>query len=115
MEDYVRKFIRVMKALSDPNRILIMKALEEKEMCVCELRSLVRLAQPTVSKHMNILEDAGLVVRRKDRLWVNYRLADGSASEFAAGLLGHLKGWLNDEEEVKKIKIEAGLVNRESL
>lgn len=109
----MRKFIRVMKALSDPNRVKIMKALEKKkELCVCEIRALIKLAQPTVSKHMSLLEDAGLVERRKDKLWVNYRLADGTDSEYAEKLLLALGGWLNEDREVMAVKNEAVGVDR---
>ena len=57
----MRSFIRVMKALSDPNRVKIIKLLENNELCVCEIHSLLGLAQSTVSKHLKILEEADLV------------------------------------------------------
>jgi len=44
----MKEFIRVMKALSDPNRVKIVKMLQYKELCVCELRALLKIAQPTV-------------------------------------------------------------------
>ncbi len=93
----MKKIIRVMKALSDPNRINILKILEKKELCVCELTSLLGLAQSTVSKHLRLLEDAGLVDSSRDGAWVNYRLADGRESPYADALLSNLKGWLNDD------------------
>jgi DNA-binding transcriptional ArsR family regulator len=71
------EFIRVMKALSDPSRVKLLKMLQERVMCVCELRAALRLAQPTVSKHLKILEEAGLVRREKDGLWVNYTISGG--------------------------------------
>ena len=79
-EEQVRTFIRVMKALSDPNRVKIMKMLEAKELCVCEITALLGLAQSTVSKHLKMLEDAGLVASWRDGAWVNYRLAAATAS-----------------------------------
>ena len=60
----------VLKALSDPNRVRILKLLGTKEFCVCELQDLVALAQSTVSKHMKLLEEAGLVDFRKDGSWI---------------------------------------------
>lgn len=57
-------------------------------------------AQSTTSKHLKILEEAGLVASHKDGLWVNCTLADGSQSPFAAALLGNLRHWLNDEPEI---------------
>ena len=56
----MKSFVKVMKALSDPNRIKIIKLLQQKYMCVCELQGALNLAQPTVSKHLKILEEAGL-------------------------------------------------------
>ena len=72
----MKSFIKVMKALSDPNRVKIIKLLQQKMMCVCELQGALKIAQPTVSKHLKILEEAGLVDYAKDGLWVNYFLAD---------------------------------------
>ena len=57
----MKAFIRVMKALSDPNRVRVVKLLQAEELCVCEIKEVLGLAQSTVSKHMKILEDAGLL------------------------------------------------------
>ena len=96
--------IRVMKALSDPNRIAALKILESGERCVCELQHLLNLAQPTVSKHMKVLEDAGLVKKRRQTAWVLYSLADGSASLYAATMLQHVQSWLNNDATIQKIQ-----------
>ena len=61
----MKDFIRVMKALSDPNRARILKLLQQKTLCVNEIISIIKLAQPTVSKHLKILENASLVVSKK--------------------------------------------------
>ena len=109
----MKPFIRVMKALSDPNRIKIVKILEKKELCVCEITALLGLAQSTVSKHLKLLEDAGLVDSARDGLWVNYRLADGRESPYADVLLKNMKGWLNDEEAVQDMLAQLPDVDRE--
>jgi hypothetical protein len=57
----MKAFIRVMKAASDPTRVKILKILEKRTMCVCELQTALGAAQSTTSKHLKILEDAGLV------------------------------------------------------
>jgi ArsR family transcriptional regulator len=81
MEDIpMDSFVRVMKALSDPNRVRIVKMLQRRMMCVCELQAALGVAQPTVSKHLKILEEAGLVILRKDGLWVHYTVSDGCTS-----------------------------------
>lgn len=111
----MKSFLKVMKALSDPNRVKIIKLLQQKMMCVCELRGALKIAQPTVSKHLKILEEAGLVDYAKDGLWVNYFLADGNASPYAASVLGNLKHWLEDEPEIVEIVKKVPFLNREEL
>ena len=97
----MKEFIRVMKALSEPTRVKILKILEKRTMCVCELQTAIGAAQSTTSKHLKILEDAGIVESHKDGLWVNYSLADGRQSPYAASLLGNIRHWLNDDTEVR--------------
>ena len=99
----MKDFTTVMKALSDPNRVKIIKLLQQKMMCVCELQGVLGLAQPTVSKHLRMLERAGLVSSEKDGLWVNYFATDGKASPYAASLLGNLRHWLNEDPELKEL------------
>jgi ArsR family transcriptional regulator len=111
MED----FTRVMKALSDPNRVRILKLLQQKMMCVCELRGALELAQPSVSKHLRILQEAGLVKRKKNGLWVDYALSDGEASPYAASILGNLRHWLNDDPGVAELVKKVPFLNREEL
>ena len=111
----MRAFIKVMKALSDPNRVKLIKLLQHKTMCVCELQALLGIAQPTVSKHLKILEEAGLVDYSKDGLWVNYFLTDGKTNPYAAGLLRELKNWLNDDREVSEMAKKAPFMSREEL
>ena len=111
----MKPFIKIMKALSDPSRVKIIKLLQQKKMCVCELQSAIKLAQPTVSKHLKILEAAGLVDYQKDGLWVNYFLADGKRSPYAASLLGNIKHWLEDDPEVSELNEKIPFLNRSEL
>ncbi|UCD29648.1 MAG: winged helix-turn-helix transcriptional regulator [Planctomycetota bacterium] len=64
---------RVAKALAHPSRLLILDALKEKDQCVCELTELVGADQSTVSKHLAILKNVGLVEDRKEGAMVYYR------------------------------------------
>jgi len=111
----MKEFIKVTKALSDPNRIKIIKLLQQKMMCVCELQAALRIAQPTVSKHLRILEEAGLVDFKKEGLWVNYFLADGKRSPYAASLLGNLRHWLADDPEIVELSKTALFLSRDEL
>jgi ArsR family transcriptional regulator, arsenate/arsenite/antimonite-responsive transcriptional repressor len=69
-------FIAITKALSDPHRVRALLALRKGEMCVCQIIELFGLAPSTVSKHMSILKQSGLVDNRKDSRWVYYRLVE---------------------------------------
>ena len=74
----MKEFIKVMKALSDPNRLKILKMLQHQALCVCELQAALDIAQPTVSNHLKVLEGAGLVGSRKIGLWAYYNLTEGA-------------------------------------
>ncbi len=111
----MREFIKVMKALSDPNRVKLIKMLQEKVLCVCEIQAALGIAQPTVSKHLKILENAGLVTHAKDGLWVNYRIADGNRSPYASSLLGNLRHWLAEDSDVVRLKTELPTLDRRVL
>ncbi len=65
---------KIFKALSDPNRLRILKMLEIRELCVCEMTEVLQLATSTVSKHLSLLRNANLIWDRKDGKWVNYGL-----------------------------------------
>jgi len=80
------------KALADPARVRIVTALARPDalccsaadhVCACDLEKLLDLAQPTISHHMKILVQAGLVEARKSGRWVYYRLARGQFSALA--------------------------------
>jgi len=75
----VRDFIGITKALSDPTRLRVLCALRSRELCVCQVTELLQLAPSTVSKHLSLLQQAGLVTSRKDERWVYYRWPDGDA------------------------------------
>jgi ArsR family transcriptional regulator, arsenate/arsenite/antimonite-responsive transcriptional repressor len=101
----MKAFIRVMKALSDPNRVRVVKLLQAEELCVCEIKEVLGLAQSTVSKHMKILEDAGLVEKKRQGTWMIYSLADGSESAYAKTMLAELRGWMDDDSDLEKMRM----------
>ena len=83
----IHDFISVTKALSDPHRLRAVMALQEGELCVCQLISLLELAPSTVSKHMSQLRQAGMVTSRKKGKWVYYSLPDDGKKIRAGALL----------------------------
>ncbi|KHL18497.1 ArsR family transcriptional regulator [Mumia flava] len=77
------------KALGDPTRVRLLSliaATEEREACVCDLTEPVALSQPTVSHHMKVLGDAGLVTREQRGRWAYYRVADDALQMLARAL-----------------------------
>jgi len=111
----MRKFLKVTKALSDPNRVKMIKLLQRKMLCVCEIQEALGLAQSTASKHLKILEEAGLITYSKEGLWVNYRLADGRKNPYVANMLGNLRHWLEEDAEVTALVARLPEIRRETI
>jgi DNA-binding transcriptional ArsR family regulator len=99
-----------MKALTDTNRLRALAALRKGEMCVCQVVELLQLAPSTVSKHMNILKQAGLVDSEKRGRWVYYRLPEEPRSpgisatlDWVLQSLSQLQEVAQDEKNIKTI------------
>lgn len=108
----LKNYLKVMKALADRNRVKIVKMLQYREMCVCELQTALELAQPSVSKHLRILVEAGLVESRKDGQWVNYYLPTTTESHYAGHMQEMVRQWLDDDAEVQELLSRATEVDR---
>jgi ArsR family transcriptional regulator, arsenate/arsenite/antimonite-responsive transcriptional repressor len=78
--DNLRTTLAITKALADGNRIRIIMALRHQSLCVCQVTELLRLAASTVSKHVAILKQAGLVDSRKEGRWTYYYIPRSIAS-----------------------------------
>lgn len=76
----MREFMAITKALADENRVRVLLALQGGELCVCQITELFGLAASTISKHLSILYQAGLVDSRKDGRWIYYSLPAKEAS-----------------------------------
>ena len=70
----MREFMNITKALADETRVRVLLVLRGRELCVCQVTEVFGLAVSTVSKHLSILYQAGLVESRKDGRWMYYRL-----------------------------------------
>jgi len=83
----MREFLAIARALADENRARAVMALSGGELCLCQIIEVLGLSPSTVSRHMSILQQAGLVERRKDGRWHYYRLAGRGASPAARGAI----------------------------
>jgi DNA-binding transcriptional ArsR family regulator len=113
----VREFIEITKALSDSNRVRLLCALRNGELCVCQLIELLGLAPSTVSKHLTILKHARLIECRKEGRWVFYRI-DEIASPDAKKALDLVFGCVSDSDEIlrdDRKMVEILKIGREEL
>jgi len=108
----MRKLVNVFKALSDSNRIRILKMLEMRPLCVCEITEVLKLAPSTVSKHLSILRDAELILDEKEGKWVNYYLNKDNLNDYVQKLLPLIKSWLQDDNIVLQDKEKVKSVDR---
>ncbi len=76
-----KKIAIIFKAFCDENRIKIIKSLRTGEKCACELLEEIHVTQPTLSHHMKILCDSGIVVDRKEGKWTHYSISQKGAEQ----------------------------------
>ena len=103
----------ILKACSDKNRIRILKLLEKKNLCVCEISFVLGITQPSVSRHLKKLKKAGLIEAEQDSFWTNYILK--SKNSYASNILSLMKKWLKDDEIIKKDALKLKKANRIKL
>lgn len=89
----------ITSALSDAGRLRILAALRRGELCACHLIELLALAPSTISKHMDLLRSAGLVLARKDGRWMHYRLPGRDAPSIIRDTLAWLFRSLEADDE----------------
>lgn len=96
----MKDFLNVTKALADENRLRILMALQGGEACVCQLTELMGLAMSTVSKHLSVLYQAGLVNARKEGRWMYYSLPGKGAPTAAREAVAWVRRSLGGHERV---------------
>jgi DNA-binding transcriptional ArsR family regulator len=106
----MREFMNITKALADESRVRTLLALRGGELCVCQITELFGSAPSTVSKHLSILFQAGLVESRKDGRWIFYQLPGKKAPAMVREALDWIEKShandphvLADHKQLKKI------------
>jgi ArsR family transcriptional regulator len=92
---------RIFRAFADRTRLRILNLLKPGELCVCDLVRLLGSPQPKISRHLAYLRKAGLVMARKEGLWMHYSLAPAK-SQFHQKLLECLSCCFTDVPELAK-------------
>lgn len=107
--------IQNFKALSDKNRLRILKLLQVKSLCVCEITEILGFSTPTISNHLAVLVEAGFLRSQKDGRWVHYHLIQNPRSTEVASLLPLLQFWLSDDDQIKADRAKLKTVCKEDL
>jgi DNA-binding transcriptional ArsR family regulator len=111
--------VRMLRAAGDATRLRILAGLSVRPLCVCELVSLVEVGQPAVSRHLGLLEAAGLVESCRDGRWVEYRLAvhseAGSDADFGGALLREIRALAVRDPAARALIERAGAADRHAL
>ncbi len=92
----MRDLVHLLRALADENRLRVLFALEDGELCACEVAQLLGLAPSTVSQHMGILRRAGLVAAEKRGRWMYYRRIGRQAAPAVRQALSVVRARLQD-------------------
>ena len=104
----MKDFLNITKALADKSRLRMLMALQGGELCVCQITELMGLAMSTVSKHLSILYQAGLVNARKEGRWMYYSLpgkgTPTAAREAVAWVRRSLAGKERMAEDARRLK-----------
>lgn len=106
--------LRPLKALADESRVRVLWMLEDRALCVCELQKGLGLAQSTVSRHLQFLEETGFVVAERDGQWKNYRLNPNPPPTVHA-LLAVVRLSAESREEARAIRGQIQTIHRENL
>lgn len=106
---------KIYKALSDVNRLRILKMLRIKPLCVCEITDTLQLAISTVSKHLSILKESGFIIEEKDGKWVNYKHHPQPPDHRIATVLGDLDSWIVDDAVFRDDENKVRVVDRHQV
>jgi ArsR family transcriptional regulator, arsenate/arsenite/antimonite-responsive transcriptional repressor len=111
----VQEFLSITKALSDETRVRALLCVKNGELCLCQIIEILGLSPSTVSKHMNVLQQTGLVKRRKEGTWHFYRLANGAGSPATQRALAWVVEELKSDPTIKDDARQIRQVRRQDL
>jgi len=115
MTTVIKDKTKLFKALSDSNRLRILKMLQTKSLCVCEITNILNLAASTVSKHLSILRESGFIIEEKEGKWVNYMINPIPSDQRISSLLSTLDFWISDDQMIIADKQKVRKVNRNEV
>ena len=106
--DAQARLVDVFRAVADATRLRLLLALEDRELCVCDLCAALDQSQPKISRHLAMLRESGLLQDRKQGKWVHYRLSPHIPS-WAAQVIE--QAWLSQQDDVQAIARKLATAN----
>lgn len=111
----MRDLLKLLKAAGDESRLRMLNILRLRPLCVCEIAEVLGLAQSTVSRHLKLLEESGLLERTKNGLWVEYALSRMPENSPQHRLLILLKEGLSGVETIHSDEQKTRVVDRHQI
>ena len=115
MAAVIKEKVKLFKALSDSSRLRILKMLQIRPLCVCEITHILQLATSTVSKHLSILKEEGFITEEKEGKWVNYSINQRPSDQRVASILATLDFWIADNNLIISDVTKVTEVNRNEV
>ena len=109
----MRQLEKVFKACADKNRLRILKLLEQRKLCVCEIAFVIGITQPSVSKHVKKLRDAGLIQSEQDSFWTNHFI--GTNNAYARAITALMRRWITDDAIIQHDRARLKQAQRQKL
>lgn len=108
----MEEIMRVLRALCDETRLRMLMLIEREELCVCEVMYILNMQQSRVSRHLNILRDAGLAKARRQGTWMYYSSTANTVHH--SRVAEALRNWLKNTDTVKSdlVRLEKCIANR---
>jgi ArsR family transcriptional regulator, arsenate/arsenite/antimonite-responsive transcriptional repressor len=99
----MNEMVEAAKAFADPTRVRILAALRRGELCVCELSDALGVTQSTLSTHLQVIRDAGLVQTRRDGKWIYYAVR-AEADQLLESLFGFFAKTVKNDPAIRRDK-----------
>ena len=115
MNNSLRELTKIFKALGDRNRFRIVKMLQKRPLCVCEIREVLGVSQPAVSRQLNILKNAGLIEDEKHGIWTNCRLPESFENKHVSAILKYLEPYGDEDSQIISDRRKVTRVDRKVI
>ena len=115
MNSSLKELTVIFKVLGDQNRFRIVKMLQKRPLCVCEIREVLGISQPAVSRHLNLLKNVGLIEDEKDGVWTNCRLPKFFKNKYVSQILKYLECRGNKDDRIVSDCRKLSHVNRKDI